>query len=321
MKTNILKNLKQITRKGLGITADFDNIRNEIHETKVLAARLLITQMKSQGMYENIHDAEFKVFSQFGDDGIIQYLVHHLGIETKIFIEFGVENYTESNTRFLLMNNNWKGLVIDGSKENIDYIKNDSIYWKYDLTAVCAFVDKENINEIFLKNNFSGDIGLLSIDIDGNDYWVWEAIDVVDPAIVVVEYNSLFGSKAKVSTPYDPAFERTKAHYSNLYFGASLAALCSLAKHKGYAFVGSDSAGCNAFFVKRKLIMDIPTVSPEKGYVPVRFRQSRNKNGTLNYLNFQLSQNLIKTMPVFDFENSAISLFDDVLNRINGEVF
>lgn len=173
MKTNILKPLKQIIKQGSGISADFANIRNEIHETKMLAASFLINQMKFQDIYENIQHAEFKVSSQFGEDGIIQYLVHHLGIETKTFIEFEVENYTESNTRFLLMNNNWKGLVIDGSKENIDYIKNDSIYWKYDLTATCAFVDKENINNIFLENNFSGEIVLLSIDIDGNDYWIW----------------------------------------------------------------------------------------------------------------------------------------------------
>lgn len=319
MKTNILKTLRQIIRQGSGISADFANIRNEIHETKMLIARFLINQMKSQGMYGNVQDAEFKVFSQFGDDGIIQYLVHHLKIETKTFIEFGVENYTESNTRFLLMNNNWKGLVIDGSKENVDYIKNDNIYWKYDLTAVCAFVDRENINKIFLENNFSGEIGLLSIDIDGNDYWVWDAINVINPAIVIVEYNSLFGPKAKVSTPYDAAFQRTKAHYSNLYFGASLAALCSLAEHKGYAFVGSNSAGCNAFFVKRKLIISVPIVLPEKGYVPISARQSRNKNGALNYLSFQSSQNLIQTMPVFDFENGEISLFNDVLNRITSD--
>ena len=153
MKTNILKNTMQIIRKGLGITADFVNIQNEIHETKMLTTRLLINQMKSQGMHRNVQDVEFKVFAQFGDDGIIQYLVHHLKIESKTFIEFGVENYTESNTRFLLMNNNWKGLVIDGSKENIDYIKNDNIYWNYDLTAVCAFdVVAPPINKGTLKS-------------------------------------------------------------------------------------------------------------------------------------------------------------------------
>lgn len=306
MKTNILKNLRQFTRKGLGITADFANIRNEIHETKALAARLLITQMKSQGMYENIHDAEFKVFSQFGDDGIIQYLVYHLGIDTKIFIEFGVENYTESNTRFLLMNNNWKGLVIDGSMENIDYIKNDSIYWKYDLTAVCAFVDKENINEIFLKNNFSGDIGLLSIDIDGNDYWVWEAIDVVNPVLVIIEYNSVFGNTDAITVPYDPKFMRTQAHYSNLYFGASLKALCFLAEKKGYAFIGSNSIGNNAFFVKTDKICNLKQLSVQRGYVKSNFRESRDLQGYLTHISGDERMNIIKGLFVYDVEKDAI---------------
>src|SRR5205085_6001779 len=126
----------------------------------------------------------------FGDDGIIQYLVRKAGIKSRVFIEFGVEDYTESNTRFLLISDNWKGLVIDGSNEYIRFIRSDDIYWRHDVTAVCSFVTVENINQTFAQHGFEGEIGLLSIDIDGNDYHVWEAIHIVNPILVVVEYNS-----------------------------------------------------------------------------------------------------------------------------------
>ncbi|WP_446012105.1 hypothetical protein [Candidatus Electrothrix sp.] len=94
----------------------------------------------------DFRDYEFKVSSQTGEDGIIQFLIHNIPIQSKIFIEFGVQNYTEANTRFLLQNDNWFGLIIDGSQNNINYIKNDPIYWRYNLKAECTFIDCDNIN-------------------------------------------------------------------------------------------------------------------------------------------------------------------------------
>lgn len=95
-----------------------------------------------------------------GEDRIIDYLIRSIEIRQKIFVEFGVENYREANTRFLLIKNNWSGLVIDGSIENIQDIKKDSIYWKYSLKAVQAFIDKDNINNILSDNGIQGEIGL-----------------------------------------------------------------------------------------------------------------------------------------------------------------
>lgn len=172
---------------------------------------------------ESLEEVEFQVFSQFGEDGIIQWLIQNIELNEKTFVEFGVEDYTEANTRFLLMNNNWSGLIIDGSEENINHVKNWRLFWKYDLTAVAEFITKDNINEIITGAGFYGDIGLLSVDIDGNDYWVLNAITCVNPRILICEYNNIFGSDEKVSVPYDEKFYRTEKHYSNLYWGASLA--------------------------------------------------------------------------------------------------
>ena len=117
-------------------------------------------------------DHEFKVYSQWGEDGIIDHLVQSIPITNKTFVEFGVETYTEANTLFLLKHRNWNGLVIDGSPDNVESIRRGSVLWKYDLAADCSFITKDNINEIISRNGISGDIGLLSVDIDGNDYWV-----------------------------------------------------------------------------------------------------------------------------------------------------
>ncbi len=251
--------------------------------------------------FSGLHKNEFKVYSQWGEDGIIQMLLRHVKIENKIFIEFGVENYTESNTRFLLINNNWSGLVIDGNPENIEFIKNDRIFWQYKLNVECSFITREDINALFEANGITGEIGILSIDIDGNDYWVWEAINSVDPAIVVVEYNARFGAEKAVTVPYDQGFVRSKAHYSMIYYGASLRALWLLACKKGYAFVGCNSAGNNAFFVRRDLMGEgVKELSPEEGFVINQFREARDESGSLTYLSPQEELKLLQSLPLID---------------------
>ena len=111
------------------------------------------------------------LFSQWGEDGIISYLVNNLDIENNFFIEFGVANYLESNTRFLLKKFNWSGLILDSSQNNIEYIKKDKYIGNMTSKPLCQFITRENINKIFLENISQKNIGLLSIDIDGNDYW------------------------------------------------------------------------------------------------------------------------------------------------------
>ena len=312
MRTDILKIIRQIATRVFGISPQLAMLQREIDESKILTARVLINQTNSLGLLENIKDAEFRVFSQWGDDGIIQYLVHHLQIEPRTFIEFGVQNYRESNTRFLLMNNNWTGLVIDGCREYVDYIRKDDIYWRYDLTAVCAFVDRENINKIFVENGFEGKIGILNIDIDGNDYWIWDAINVVEPVLVIIEYNSFFGDQYAITIPYDPKFNRTQAHYSNLYWGASLKALCLLAEKKGYEFVGSNSNGNNAYFVRKDRIGQLRRLSTEQGYVRAKYRESRDREGRLSYISGDERLKVIGDMFVYDIERDATIRIKDL---------
>ena len=280
---------------------------------KTLLAKILIENIKNKGIENNLAEVEFKVFSQSGEDGIIQYLINNIPIKNKIFIEFGVQNYKESNTRFLLKNNNWKGLVIDSDSKSIDYIRNDEIYWKYDLKAVCEFITKKNINSIFSSNGFEGDIGLLSIDIDGNDYWIWKAIEAVNPRIVICEYNSVFGCEDAVTIPYEPNFNRTEAHYSNLYFGVSLPALCYLANKKGYIFIGSNSAGNNAFLIRKDFANIFKEVTVKEGYVKSNIRESRDREGRLTYISGEDRKNIIRDLEVYNVKTDKKIKIKDLL--------
>jgi hypothetical protein len=210
------------------------------------------------------------------------------------------------------MNNNWKGLVIDCNKTNIGYIRNDGIYWRYNLIAEYAFVSKNNINSICIKNNFKGEIGILNIDIDGNDYWIWEAITAVSPVLVIIEYNSVFGDKFAVTIPYNPRFNRTKAHYSNLYWGASLRALVLLAEKKGYCFIGSNSSGTNAYFVRQDRIGRLKSLEASEGYIESKYRESRNRISKLTYLSDKERLCAIEDMPVYDTERGIIIKIKDL---------
>jgi hypothetical protein len=274
--------------------------------TRIQEALGRIEQRQVQASWNgNLRAAEFRTFSQWGEDGIIQALLSAIPPASlrKVFVEFGVENYTESNTRFLLVNDNWSGLVIDGSEENIAYIRHDPIYWQYNLKAERRFITRDNINELITGNGVSGDIGLLSVDIDGNDYWVWERIDCITPAIVITEYNARFGPDRAVTVPYDPNFRRAVAHHSMIYYGASLKALARLANRKGYALVGCNSAGNNAFFVRRDLLnKPLKERSVTESFVRNQFREARDVDGRLVFLGPEEESAILATLPLVEVE-------------------
>ena len=253
----------------------------------------------------------FKVFSQFDEDGIIQYLVHRLPIKSKTFIEFGVENYEESNTRFLLLNDHWQGMVLDARASDIRYIQQDRIYWQYDLQAKCTWITRENVDALLRSAGFGEDVGLLSIDIDGNDYWIWEAIQSIRPAIVVVEYNSLLGLRP-IAVPYREDFDRADAHYSNLYYGASLGALHHLAQKKGYLLLGSNIWGHNAFFVRADIAGEFRGLELREAYVTSKFRESRDEAGKLTYVRGNDRLKLIQELPVVEVVTGETARLRDV---------
>jgi hypothetical protein len=240
-----------------------------------------------------------------GEDGIIDWLIERAKIppSSQSFIEFGVGTYRKANTRIPVQNRNWRGLIMDGSQPMIATVKEDNLALAHALTVRPAFITRENINDLISSAGFGGDIGLLSIDVDGNDYWICEAILTVRPIICICEYNAVFGDLYPICTPYDSTFYRTKAHYSNLHFGASISALRSLVARKGYRFVGTNSAGNDAFFVREDYAKQFVDRSLEHiQALPSHFLESRDKSGRLNYIGGLERLKLISTLPVVNVE-------------------
>jgi hypothetical protein len=264
-------------------------------------------RVRSMETIASLQDVEFSFSSQWGQDGIVDWLIERASIPAALhsFVEFGVESYRVSNTRFLLQNRNWRGLIMDSGSEALPSVKADGLYWKHDLTVKQAFITRENINDLMTSAGFSGEIGLLSIDVDGNDYWVWEAITAVNPVICICEYNAVFGDVHPVSIPYDSRFSRVQAHFSHLYFGASIAALRSLAARKGYRFVGTNLAANDAFFVREDYAQRFVDRSlRDIQALPSRFRESRDREGHLNYIDGLDRLEAIASMPVVNTETS-----------------
>lgn len=306
---HIYKNMKSLKsviaklRRAISIILKINVILDEIRINQGIVLSALNENKKSQ----NLRDYEFKIFSQWGEDGILQYLTKAVEIKNKTFIEFGVEDFFESNCRFLLMKDNWRGFVIDGSSTNIDRLKKSYFYWKHHLVGIDAFITKENINDLLATSGFDEDLGILSIDVDGNDYFIYEAINFFKPCILICEYNSVFGATRKISVPYEPGFIRTNKHYSNLYWGASLPAMTHLANKKGYSLIGTNTACCNAFYVRNDLLNNnVEVLSVEQAYSPSHYRESRNENGDLTYITAEERLKVIKGLPVFNVEKNVI---------------
>ncbi len=266
----------------------------------ILQAQLIAEKNKEKTTTKELRDIEFKAFSQWGEDGIIDWLVNLIPSINPSFVEFGVSDYRESNTRLLLQSKNWRGLIIDGSEENISAIKSQEIYWKYDIEAKQAFITTENINTLISESGFQNDIGLLSVDIDGNDYWVWEAITTINPAIVICEYNTAFGDIYPLTIPYQPDFQRKEAHHSLLYFGASIQALISLGKEKGYTCIGTTSSGCNAFFIRNDLAHHVLDSIEKTSIYPCKAREARSETGEMLYIDGIKGADMISHLPVID---------------------
>lgn len=252
-------------------------------------------KIKRKEVDHSLHKHEFRVFSQHREDGIIDFLIRQVGQHSGTFVEFGF-GPDQCNCLNLAYNKNFRGLLIDGSKSKCEAAQSAySLLGKSNIHVVNSFLSRENINQVIKENGFTGEIDVLSIDIDGNDYWLWEAIDVVSPGIVVVEYNASFGPDRSITVPYDPGFVRYDKHSSGFYYGASLAALSHLGSKKGYQLVGCDYSGVNAFFLREDLLNDsIPTSSVTDAYIEHR--------GRVKYKNIDTPSQFdqVKTMPFVD---------------------
>ena len=227
-----------------------------------------------------LHETEYRVFSQNGEDGIIAFLFSLVGTEHKRFFEIGVQTGVECNSANLAINDFWDGWLVEGdpqlAKMATRYYSSHPIAWTRDIRVIESFVTKENVNRLIEEHGIAGRVDFFSLDIDGVDWWIWKEMKAVSPRVVTVEYNSSFGPDLVVTVPYKSDFQRHREHPSGIYHGASLRAFVLLGQEKGYRFVGCNSTGANAFFVRDDLAGDVlPAVAVEHGYRSSSYRAKR----------------------------------------------
>lgn len=239
--------------------------------------QIMIEMYLSQNLYNHekytqsnrLNKFEFQVFSQNGEDGIIEEIFRRIGETNKYFVEIGVEDGMESNTTYLLLKG-WKGLWLEGSSK---FVKKINTTFKSvinsQLKVCCAFITVQNIEEKFIEGGVPTEFDLLSIDIDGNDWHIWNAIKLFNPRVVVIEYNSTIRPNLDWVVKYDSH----TVWDNSMHFNSSLKSLEILGKEKGYNLVGCNFTGSNAFFVRENLIkgnFDAPFTA-EHHYEPARF--------------------------------------------------
>jgi FkbM family methyltransferase len=204
---------------------------------------------------------ERRIFSQNGEDGILQEILRRIGAATNMFVEFGVGDGSQCNCAALVREKGWSGLFIETEQESFERLQGNYAAFP-NVKLVRAKVASDNIERLFADAAVPVEFDVLSIDIDGNDYWVWKAIVSWRPRIVVIEMNA-----GKPPPQRWVAVEDNDRVWSGTdNFGASLAALRDLGRDKGYRLVGCDSRGVNAFFVRADLATDDKFLDPELCY-------------------------------------------------------
>jgi hypothetical protein len=287
---------------------DIDALRGQLSLVRESLGRLC-HQVQSGPTFE---ESGFSVYSQWDEDGKLDFLISRCKPATKTFIEIGIGDYAEANTRYLAASG-WTGLLVEADSQAVNRLRTDAAWWRYSIDVRNERVTAENINRIIGSSGLSGDIGILSIDVDGVDYWIWRAISIVRPCIVVCEYNAVFGASRALTVPYDPGFERFAKHHSGIYAGASLHALEILAESKGYTCVGCNSGGNNAFFVRTDVLEESGLSGAKKPFKPACFREARGPEGALTY---QVAGSVLAEladMPIWDVVESRSVRLGDVL--------
>jgi hypothetical protein len=247
-------------------------IRRRVDTLAIIARERYVKELLSDTRYDDKKRLErygFKVCSQYDEDGIIQEIFNRIGLGARTIVEFGVENGLENNTLKLLLEG-WSGLWIEGSESFVSQInaKFRDVVSDGRLRVKAAFVDRDNINSV-IGAYFTGEIDLLSIDIDGNDIYILDSIEVVSPRVIIVEYNGKFPPPMNVAQRYNPEHRWKGTDYG----GSSLAAITKVAARRGYSLVGCGIVGVDAFFVRNDLLGDkfqAPFTS-ENHYQPARY--------------------------------------------------
>jgi hypothetical protein len=217
-----------------------------------------------------LSETEFRCFSQNGEDGILLYIFALVGTTNKKVVEICAGNGIECNAANLIINQGWSGLLVDGDEDNIARGRRfyescrETVVFRPVLTS--AWVTAENVNDLVTRHGFAGDMDLLSLDVDGMDYWIWNALTCIRPRVVIVEFNARWGPERAVTLRYRPDFKEDW-HRHPWSHGASLSAFVHLGRQRGYRLIGTNRSGPNAVFLRSDTGTDrFPEISAAEAY-------------------------------------------------------
>jgi hypothetical protein len=222
------------------------------------ALRELAARYRERGTWDppDLTAHELRVFSQNGEDGVLAEILARVGVTAGTFAEFGIGDASEGNTVFLAQVLGWSGAYIEAEPHAYERLAR-RFAANPRVQTVHAAVEPDNVEELFAAAGVPEEPDVVSIDVDGNDYWIWKALERHRPRVVVIEYNGDLDPASRRVMPYTPGFrwDHTSA------YGASLGALEDLAGEKGYRLVHTELAGVNAFFVRTELAQGLPESS------------------------------------------------------------
>ena len=297
LKTKIYKRIREFLRRALTVEPVNQKINIGLLTSHAMSAR--------KHSMKDLWDAEFRVFSQFGEDGIVDLLLDELQISKPRIMEIGAGDFSECNSRFALHKRNCSAYLVDMREDLQRGLQESEIRWKASVAVEIAKIDEKNIKDIESRaSKFLKYIDVISLDIDGIDFWIAQHINWSGIKIAIVEYNPVFGAKLSVSIPKDTFSSRFEHHYSGLVYGASLLAWIEFFASKDMRFVGTNRAGNNAFFVSSSLAGNLPFRLPDMSqldaYVDWQIRDSRNQDQTLSSLSLEQARNLISGVELID---------------------
>jgi len=262
----MLRRLRDFTRKlraGADAAIRSEQLLKSIHQTQLMTAIAETPRFKDP---LRLLSSGYKVFSQNQEDGMIAEVFRRIGTASRRFIEFGIQDGLECNSTFLLMQG-WTGFWIEGSKENADNAR--KAFASYPVQVLNQYITAGNVDALIAGFAETEELDFLSIDTDTFDYWIWQAIKTVKPRLVVIEYNATWPPFIRKTVANDP----NMAWDGSNFMGASLGALETLGREKGYCLVGCSLAGVNAFFVRDDLVGEkfCAPFSAENHYEPPRY--------------------------------------------------
>jgi hypothetical protein len=253
------RRLKEISDRLSKIEDSIANLEPDIKMLPAIIRKLYLGDAALPHPYDLLSQ-RFGYRSQNEEDGLLLALFKRIGTTDRRCVEIGC-GLNGGNSGFLVGECGWSGLMVDADRRKIETIK--TRYAGHAVVANKHRVTRENIDDILVVHGFTGEVDFLSLDIDGNDYWVWEALTACSPRVVALEFNWLFGPERSVTIEYDPEF-RLERGATRAYRGASLSALTQLSQRKGYRLVASERV--NAFFVRNDVAPDLPAIDVHRGY-------------------------------------------------------